>query len=638
MNYSKNYSKSQTFNKNQATNSKPWAPKPEKQGKDAKTKQSFGKFSFEKHLEKESFYNIFDADMVMKSMQMKQTENGAWEYGTTGKALLDIHYQLSSLRGKTEKEIIDMWRKAFVENNRLAIRWLFYATDVRQGAGERRTFQIIIKDIIQNGGDFIVANLVPLIPEYSRWDMLYTLLEVKSGRVYTAVKELINKQWHDDIHGMNDDEPISLMAKWLKSSNSHCSETRLWGIKTAEMLGISEVQYRKTLSRLRKYLDVVERKMSSNNWQAIDYEKVPSKANLNYSKAFMRHDERRRQLYLDALKNGEAKINSSVLFPHEIVHKYFTNGNSWCCPRLAPYSQDVEALWEALPNMITSDSNTLVVCDGSGSMWQTLPSSKTIQVEEVAYALSIYFAQHNHGFYHNRVMTFSTNPRFFELDGNSLHSALREMMTHTECANTNIEAVFDLILNTAIRYRHNAEDMPEKILIVSDGEWDSMAVVNSQYCNSYSHYRSTREQKAMSSVFEIMEKRYAEAGYKLPHIVFWNVANRSGTMPIGPHSTLPCTLVSGFSTNIFKQVLSNKTSPWEVLVDTIMDKRYDAVESAAFDTLAKKVVKTTGKSTRKSARKTTRKIVTGTTGKKVTAKVVKKGNKKTAYSSTRKRK
>lgn len=558
------------YNTNSFTtsNSKPWAPQPMKpktntQKSNTSRTPKNGKQKFAQSMA----MNAPGSDMPFNVFNLKRTENGALAYGTTGKALLDLHYQLSSLRGKEEKEIIQMFRKAFEETPVLAMRWLFWACDVREGAGERRTFQIIIKDIIKSGGSQMVANLVPLIPEYSRWDMLYTLLEVTDRKVYEAVAKVIKSQWKDDLLSASNNRPISLMAKWLKSANSHNAETRRLGLNTAKILGLTEKQYRQGLSMLRNYLEVVETRMSSNNWQAIDYERVPSKANLIYNNAFLRHDTERRSSYLDALTKGTAKVNSSVTFPYEIMHK-MANCSKWDKKNIDFYN----SMWESLPDLLGDDySDTLVVCDDSGSMEQTI-SNTNVTARIVAFALSIYMAERNKGAFRDMVMTFSQKPQLRHISPNlTPYEKFWLMRNHSEVANTNIEAVFNLILNTAIQHNYSQKDLPARLLILSDGEWDTMTRSGA----SYSSYTSPN-----MTLFKALEKKFKQYGYTMPKLVFWNLANRSATMPFNENESFPCTLVSGFSVNVFKMVLSDKTSPWDALVDQLSVSRYNPIEEA----------------------------------------------------------
>lgn len=377
---------------------------------------------------------------------------------------------------------------------------------------------------------------------------------------------------------------ISLLAKWLPSATSHSHDTRKKGLKICDAMGMTEREYRKILSALRKHLDVVERKMSSQNWQSIDYETVPSKANLNYNKAFLRNDEERRRAYLNALTKGEAKINSSVSNPCDIVHKYCEN--EW---NAYPRSRDaaLEGMWKSLPNLVTDDSSTIVVADGSGSMCATVGRTRMTALE-VANSLAIYFAERAKGAYKGRYITFSARPQMVNVNHDSLYENLREAARHNEVANTNLEAVFDLILDTAIKNHSPQSDLPKNILIISDGGWDSMVNIRNVSTGSsgygYWGYNSTRATAKEAPAFlKSIEQKYKAASYKCPKICYWNVCG-NGTTGNG----MPMTkndygiMVSGFSIQTLKMILSGKTNPWDALMDVLLTKRYDAVETKAF--------------------------------------------------------
>ena len=259
---------------------------------------------------------------------------------------------------------------------------------------------------------------------------------------------------------------ISLISKWLPSENSSSAKTRQMAMKIIHALNVRPPQYRKMLSALRKYIDVTERKMSANRWEEIKYEAVPSRANLNYNSAFLRHDEQRRREYLGKLEKGETKINASVLFPHDIVHKY--KKGDYGLNFASRSDPALEAMWKALPNTVKDGEGTIVVADGSGSMSAHVGNTQ-VSAWEVAHALAIYFSERLTGPYKDQYITFSENPQLVRLGGcGTLVSKISTALRHCEVANTNIEAVFDLILSTAVRNHLTQNELPKNILIISD--------------------------------------------------------------------------------------------------------------------------------------------------------------------------
>ena len=560
------------INKNSKKNSnKAWSPKPEKP-----MRQKSGKEKFFDKMEKTN-KGFYVRAVVPKSLpdNMTYTTNGAVAYSTTSSALLDMFTKLVSYRSLDEKQVVTDWRKAFNENPYLAMRFLGYTMDIRCGAGERRFTQIVIRDLVKNGGASIAAKLVPLIGEYSRYDMLYQF----RGNPITdkAVRNLITTQIESDLKNMKQNKSISLIAKWLKSCNSHNAETRNLGLWTAKQLNMTERNYRKTISSLRKYLDVVERKMSSDNWQAIDYENgVCSRANLNYNKAFLRHDTERRQAFLNALKTGEAKINASVANPCDIVNKYMNLNARWYgLPQRA--DDTLEGMWKALPDMIPDDKGMLVVCDCSGSMQSGIGSNTNMRCIDVAMSLAIYCADHLKGAFANKYITFSADPHIVRFnDNDSLCNKLRKTLECQDCSNTNLEKVFDLILTTAVNNHSPQSDLPERILIVSDGEFDSMCDAN----NTVNRYGWSSSRTPVDKTFmQSIVKRFKNAGYKMPTIVFWRVNTRNSTaLPFKVDDR--GIMVSGYSTNLLKMVLSDKTNPMDALLEQLNIPRYDCFETA----------------------------------------------------------
>ena len=492
------------------------------------------------------------------------TENGALGYRTSGKELVDINFAVSSMRGMSERDIYNKFIKAYFEDKMMSLRWLFFARDVRGGLGERRLFRVILQNMAKDNPD-VVKRLAPLVSEYGRYDDLWCLFGTDVDNV---ILDIIKKQLTDDIANMAENKPVSLLAKWLPSVNASSVKTKMDARYICKNLGMTEREYRKTLSSLRSYIDVVESKMSAKKWGDIKYEAVPSRANLIYNGAFLRNDEERRREYLSKLENGETKINASVLYPHDIVHKY-SNEIGWHTS-LKKKDVAIEALWKALPDTVQGCGNTIVVADGSGSMNCNIGSNVTAL--EVANALAIYFAERSSGEFKDKYITFSENPQLVDFSkANSLHDKLQIALAHDECANTNIEKVFDLILTAAIKHNMSQEDMPKNVLIISDMEFDYCATSGNN--NGWSNIRPNQR------LFDVIAQKYADAGYQLPRLVFWNVNSRTGAIPV-KENDLGVALVSGFSTNVCKMVMSGKTDPYECLVETLMSDRYDAVEDA----------------------------------------------------------
>lgn len=499
---------------------------------------------------------------------LQRTENGAIGYKSTGKTILDMNFNVPKYRNATPETIIEKFNQARSENPVLAILWTFFARDVRGGLGERRLFRILFREIC-NSDTETAKKVIPLVSEYGRWDdLIYSTINTPA---WEKTIEVVKAQLLEDTENVKANKPITLLGKWLPSERTSSVQTRETARKIAHDIGLPIKDYNRMLVALRKYSNVVEVKMSAREWGGIDYSAVPSYANLKYNSAFLRNDEERRRKYLAALTKGETKINASTAYPHDIVRKYKAG---WSYVNHA--DEAIEAMWKALPDMGGLE-NTIVVADGSGSMYRSTNPAPI----DVANALAIYCAEHNKGEFYNKYITFSRTPKFVDLSkGKTLSDKLNIAREHCEVANTNIEAVFDIILDTAIESKAAQEDIPKSILIISDMEFDSCVESNSSSRRGMTSYYSMRSySRPDSTLFKQIEKKYAAAGYKIPRVVFWNVASRTSTIPM-IENDLGVTLVSGYSVSIFKMIMDGETDPFQNLVNTLMSERYQPVYKA----------------------------------------------------------
>ena len=504
-------------------------------------------------------FNHIESELK-KQENLSQTENGAFGYKTTESALLDLNYSVSSLRNASEDEITTLFLKAYTENPEYALKWLFFARDIREGLGERRLFRVCYKELAYLDRPSFYGNLFE-IPKYGRWDDLISLLGI-NDEIDENIATFIYGQICVDIDHMNEGKPISLLAKWMPSENASSFKTKNLAKHLRKLLKVSSKEYRVTLSTLRKYLDVVEVKMCDNKWEDIDYNKVPSLANLKYKEAFLRHDSDRREAYLESVKSGDSKMNMSVATPVDIISRYTRFMNFGWHREVNQYDTTLELAWDNLKNISIKD--TLVVADGSGSMLDNV--SKHTTALDVANALAIYSSEHNSGVYRNKYITFSSNPQFVDLtEADTLKGKLEIALNYCECSNTDIEKVFDLILEIAVRYNIPQDEMIKNVMIISDMEFD------------HAQRWGARTNILTKTLFEEIEDRYKDKGYHLPRLIFWNVNSRTGTIPVTTNE-LGVALVSGFSQNVLKMVMNNNYDPYQVLIETLDNKRYNRIK------------------------------------------------------------
>lgn len=472
------------------------------------------------------------------------TENGAEGYKTTGKSIVDFNFKISSYRNKSEKEILNDFKDVWFEDKELALKFLFYIRDVREGVGERRLFRVILPEIAYQ----LDNRVFDWIMEYGRADDLFVFFGTEKEKDMIAY---VTNKLSEDMKNSQDNKSISNLSKWMPSINCSSNKTKELARKFIKALGIQEKMYRKLLAHLRSYANVVETKTCRNNWGDITYSAVPSLANLKYKNAFMKHDEERYKEYLKSVEKGELKINSSVTFPHDIIHKYIRYGM-----HTAHADATLEEMWKALPNYVRGNSSTLVVRDGSGSMtWENLGNSNVTPLE-IATALSIYFSERCHGDFKDKFITFSSSPQLVRLNNfTTLHDKLIECYNYSDCSNTNIAATFKLVLDVAVKNKLKQEEIPN-LLIISDMEFDA---INSS-----------------GKLFKEIENRFNVAGYEMPKLIFWNVCSRTNTIPLTENKQ-GVTLVSGFSPAIVKVVLNGELDPYKALIKEITGERYKQV-------------------------------------------------------------
>ena len=471
------------------------------------------------------------------------TENGAVTNESTGDFCLDLFATIGAIRRESDSEIESRFVRAYTENKDIATKILFFARDVRGGLGERRVFRVILKWLAVNEEDTVKKNL-KYIAEYGRYDDLLVLMGTPCEKEMFAV---IKGQFDVDMKAMEDKKEVSLLAKWLPSVNTSNKETVLMAKKVAKAFNMNDAAYRKALSSLRAYIKIIENNLREKDY-SFDYEKQPSKAMFKYRKAFIRNDGERYNEFIGKVEKGEVKLNASTLAPYELVEPFM---QGYSMRKLSKEEQaSINATWNSLPDY-GSDENAIAVIDTSGSMYC---SGKPVAAS-VALSLGIYFAERNKGYFKNHFIEFSARPQLIEIKGQTFADKLRYLASFNEVANTNIEAVFDLILKAAVKNKLPQSELPTKLYLISDMEFDE-AVDNAELSN-----------------FENAKKKFEEKGYKLPDIVFWNVASRNKQQPVTKNEE-GVVLVSGCTPRLFSMVASGEMNPLVFMMEVIESERY----------------------------------------------------------------
>jgi len=496
---------------------------------------------------------------LQNNTNFKYTEKGDITHKTSKSDVLDMFALGGSYRNREDNDVILLFKNAYEENPELALKCLFYLRDIRGGQGERRFFRVAFKWLCEKHIKSAKKNLIN-VSEYGRWDdLIYVAVNTPlQDEAFAIIK-------HQLALDVNCKTP-SLLAKWLPSQNASNDETKKLGHIMAKYLGISNKQYRKTLSTLRERIRVLEKLMSANRWDEIEFDKIPSRAGLIYKNAFARRDILAKK-YEAFAKDATTKVNAEALYPQEIAERIFNSCGYGGWSKRANLSETdrlmLQKYWDNLKDFYNGrEENGIAIVDVSGSMTGTPMNA--------AVSLGAYIAEKAHGPFANHFITFSNHPQLVKFEGVDIVDKFIRCSNADWGGTTNLKAVFDLLLMTAKNQNTRVEDMPTRLYIFSDMEFDSCVSFNDR--DSWGYYKMTSENSIQTGLESIKEK-WAREGYKLPQVIFWNLNARNNNIPaIGEGFSY----VSGFSPSMIDCILTGKDG-YDLMLEKLMSKRYEAV-------------------------------------------------------------
>ena len=522
---------------------------------------------------------------ALTNNEKSYTANGGTAYHTSGSMLVDLNFSVPSLRnvavnfyGKSTHdryfysadgvmdavEALRLFITSYEEDPLYTMKWLMYARHIKLGLGERDVFRMMLTKIGDLHPEMALQFIIGTeLWNYGHWDdVLRIFFDTTSGILHDGLGELIVNQFRRDVMGCGLGDSISLLAKWIPSNNTSSKQKRSEAAILQSLLHLNAREYRKILSKLREHLAVVDRKASLNQWNDINYNHVPSKANLKYRTAFLKHDEERRKAYLTSLEKGgdSVKINANSMFLYDIVQAYVKADSGWDSS-LNPYDETLEQLWNAQESPKDYD-DILVIRDGSGSMGQQLCGNSSVTALSVADSIALYCAQHNKNEpFKNRFITFSNRPQMVDISMcQTLRDKLRRLHRYDDYSNTDIEATFNLILDTAVKNHLRQEELPSACLVISDMQFD----------------QATKHEDNMT-VIESCRQKFEVLGYTIPKLIFWNVSVYAhNTIPVQMHPS-GVILVSGFSKSIVDMVVSREINP-EMALKAELDAKCSIVD------------------------------------------------------------
>lgn len=427
------------------------------------------------------------------------------------------------------------------------------------GQGERRFFRVCFKWLCDNKPEVAKRNLEN-ISEYGRWDDL--IYAVEGTKLEEDAFYIIKKQLVLDL----DCKTPSLLGKWLPSENASSRTTNKLGNKLRQYLKMTHKEYRKVLSNLRQKINIVERLMSENRWDEIEFDKIPSKAGLIYKNAFARRDLIAKK-YETFIKSEKTTVNAKDLYPYEIVAKATKHMGYWGNLRDSLTDVDriaVEKYWNNLPDYLNGeDCKMMCVVDTSGSMTGSSASAPI----NVAISLGMYCAERIGGPFKDNYISFSSRPQLIKIEGTDFVDKVQRIYATNLCENTNLPAVFDLLKEIALRPDTKAEDLPTSIVVISDMEIDSGS-------GSSWSARDAWTTKTAATEMEKIRQDWERYGLKMPKLVYWNVDARSNTILDSGENV---SFVSGMSPVLFEQVLTGVTGI-QLMLKKLLSERYDNIK------------------------------------------------------------
>jgi hypothetical protein len=471
-----------------------------------------------------------------KSAEVLRTENGMKAWATSDSKVLDLFGKIGSGRGR------DMSREfsaALAEDENLAVRVLLWARDVRSGAGERQTFRSLLRSL-EAQSPALAGRIMHKVPELGRWDDIFAYRDATNRKAAL-------RMYADAL--MNGD---GLAAKWaprLTSSKKANTPGKLEKLKNANELRkfmmLSPKEYRQILVGSTR---VVESLMCAKRWDEINFSHVPSLASARYQKAFGKNAADAYSAYIRELqkpqeeRDPKVKINAGAVYPYDVV-KSLSKGNAAVA----------DAQFAALPDYV-GESKILPMVDVSGSMMTPLAGNTSAL--EVAISLGLYLSDRTSSDFKDMFLTFSGNSKIVVLKG-TLSQKYKQMSKSDWGMNTNLHSAFEEVLRVAKAGNVAQENMPDSILILSDMQFD--------YCV-----------RNDDSALQMIKRKYHEAGYKMPQVIFWNLTARAENTPVKTNDK-GVALVSGFSPAIMAVVLGadpEEFTPYNMMLRTIMNDRY----------------------------------------------------------------
>lgn len=524
---------------------------------------------------------------MLSNQNLTVTENSDKAYSTTGSKCLDFFTRIT--RSATVPDYVPAFFETIREDFDAGFKLLFNLRDIRGGKGEK-LIPIVLMVCLKN---MLPTDSYKLLLEkyvtYGCWKDVLKIAEINARlqlELNPAMKttdidnniefNLFAKQLKIDYDlllnaELNSDKKkvaITLCAKWAPSEKTHFNLAPIHAAdRIRKIMHLKPKAYRLMLSKMRAHLEILERLMSTNQVELIDFEKIPSIAMSKMKKSFARDtnsaglkSEVRVKLhqsyeqYLSKLTTGKAKVNIKGLQPHELITTYLRKG-------VVEIDPLVEAQWSTLVEKTKEAGtfkNTIAIVDTSGSM--------DGQPLQVSIAMGILVAECSNS-EEKKVITFNETPRWHNLEGSNLREKVNCMDYKDWGGSTNLRKVFELILADAVKVELPVDQMVSTLIIFTDMQFDSVG---------------SRDDK-WQSTFEYATELFTIHGYNLPKIVCWNLRTSSTKSLPATKDEENYVMLSGFSSELLKHVITGESFTPISMMNHVLEPYENPIQKDSVD-------------------------------------------------------
>ena len=366
--------------------------------------------------------------------------------------------------------------------------------------------------------------------------------------------------------------PISLAAKWTPREKSkefgwifHRLGVLMFGEPHVASSTRNSRLLRKRLASLNRRIDTTEIKQCGKHWADIDFTHVTSvtlqkqkrafanirraksaSASASSSEGNIRYIDEDRILcakhfeeHVGKAEKGQTKVKASRTSLYDLVRDAMaidiSHRDKSCIE-----ARTLEEQWKdngrqvhaGLPPMICmADVSGSMICDNSTPLFNCI-------------GLSLRATEKTVPAFRNKIMTFSQSPTWVEFTEEQGFIDRVKLLSKAEWGyNTNLYAGMDLILRILIEKEVPPSDVENLVFaIFSDMQFDTAVVIP----KPENLDEDDDAPKNINKVaFDNIRAKFVEAGYRPPHILFWNLRSTHGFPAVSSDENV--TMVSGYS-------------------------------------------------------------------------------------------